>query len=711
VAPIANAGPAQAVTSGATVTLNGTASSDSDGTIASYTWTQTAGTAVTLTNGTSSQPTFISPTVSAATTLTFSLQVRDNRGATSAASTVNVTVNPLANVAPTANAGANQTVNSGVTVTLNGTASSDPDGTVAAYLWTQTLGPIVTITQPTTSMPTFVAPTVASSATLTFSLTVSDDDLANSVPDTVDVVVNPLVAGNVNVTGTVTFGRVLFATALQDPDRGLRYGSPVQQPSRGVLLRALNATTQAVLATGSTSDTGSYSLSVPNNTSITIEVVARIVSNASPALPRWNVRVQNGEAGDTPYTYTDGVAFNSSAGIPHNIAIPTGISASGTATGTRASGPFAILDTVYQGLQTVIGVAPDTNFPNLIVSWGSLADPGTFFSSGSPQFINLLSTLTADTDEFDQHVIAHEFGHYIEFNFSRADNIGGQHTFGEKLDPRVAFGEGFGYAFAGIVLNSTDARDSYTNNGNPGSTGFNIETNPPTNPVGAPNEDYGCWCSETSVYSLLWDFYDSAADANDNVALGFAPLWNVLVNEQRTTPAYTTIFPFVTALKNAQPADAGAIDTLLAAQNINGIDEWGTGETHVPTSVPGDVALPLYTTITRGGGAVTLRTVNDEGVDNKLGDHRYLRFTPSGIGTTATVSVSTTNATNDPDFTMMRSGTFVLYEDDLPPGPEVGGPVAVTNGTTYVLDVYDCDNGCPGSEEVGGDYDLTVTIN
>jgi hypothetical protein len=75
-----------------------------------------------------------------------------------------------------------------------------------------------------------------------------------------------------------------------------------------------------------------------------------------------------------------------------------------------------------------------------------------------------------------------------------------------------------------------------------------------------------------------------------------------------------------------------------------------------------------------------------------------------------TVSLSTTNVSNDPDFSMKRSGTYELYEDDPPPGPE-SGTTAVTNGTTYVLDVYDCDNGCPGSEEIGGDYDLTVTIN
>ena len=63
--------------------------------------------------------------------------------------------------------GANQTVNSGVTVTLNGTASSDANGTIATYAWTQTAGtPVVTLTNGTTAQPTFPAPTVATATML-----------------------------------------------------------------------------------------------------------------------------------------------------------------------------------------------------------------------------------------------------------------------------------------------------------------------------------------------------------------------------------------------------------------------------------------------------------------------------------------------------------------------------------------------------------------
>ena len=44
------------------------------------------------------------------------------------------------NVAPTANAGADQTVDSGGLVNLDGTGSTDSDGTIASYAWTADRG-------------------------------------------------------------------------------------------------------------------------------------------------------------------------------------------------------------------------------------------------------------------------------------------------------------------------------------------------------------------------------------------------------------------------------------------------------------------------------------------------------------------------------------------------------------------------------------------
>ena len=176
--PTANAGSDQSVNEGDLVTLNGTASSDSDGNILSYAWIQQAGPSVILNGANTSTPTFTAPEIDiAGVILIFELTVTDNEELSSK-DTVSVTVNDVAvPQAPVADAGANQSIDEGVAVTLNGTASYDPDGSILTYSWVQTSGPAVSLNNANTSTPNFTAPEVTQTgATLVFQLTVTDND-------------------------------------------------------------------------------------------------------------------------------------------------------------------------------------------------------------------------------------------------------------------------------------------------------------------------------------------------------------------------------------------------------------------------------------------------------------------------------------------------------------------------------------------------------
>ena len=148
--PSADAGPDQQVDPGATVTLNGSGSSDPNGDALTYGWVQTGGEAVTFTPDLSIT-TFTAP--DSAGPLTFTLTVTDATGLVDSDVTV-VTVN---NLAPTADAGPDQQVGLGATVTLDGSGSSDPNGDALTYGWVQTGGEAVSFA-PALSITTFTAP-------------------------------------------------------------------------------------------------------------------------------------------------------------------------------------------------------------------------------------------------------------------------------------------------------------------------------------------------------------------------------------------------------------------------------------------------------------------------------------------------------------------------------------------------------------------------
>jgi len=185
--PIANAGPDQTTDAGQLVTLNGSNSTDPDDDIASYYWDQTGGSPVTLSDPNGQQATFTAPDVeTTGASLTFELTVVDHSGLENTDScVVNVT---LLNEPPQADAGTDKTVNEGGVVTLDGSSSLDIDDGIAVYSWTQISGPTVTLSNPTSSQPTFTAPNVGSDgASLTFNLTVTD---AGGLQDTDSCIVN-----------------------------------------------------------------------------------------------------------------------------------------------------------------------------------------------------------------------------------------------------------------------------------------------------------------------------------------------------------------------------------------------------------------------------------------------------------------------------------------------------------------------------------------
>ncbi|MFM1745377.1 MAG: hypothetical protein RLZZ630_1314, partial [Bacteroidota bacterium] len=198
-APVANAGSDQIITlPQSSSTLDGSASSDSDGTIATYAWNQVSGPNTSTIDNSSSAITAINNLVQG--TYQYTLAVTDNNGSNST-DTITVQVSPAFNQPPTASAGADQTITlPQSSVTLDGGGSTDPDGSIASYQWTQLSGPgTATISSPTSAS---TAINGLAQGSYVFRLSVTDDGGATATDD-VSVSVNPM-----TVLNAIPFGSV-----------------------------------------------------------------------------------------------------------------------------------------------------------------------------------------------------------------------------------------------------------------------------------------------------------------------------------------------------------------------------------------------------------------------------------------------------------------------------------------------------------------------
>jgi hypothetical protein len=142
-----------------------------------------------------------------------------------------LTVSSPPNSAPSADAGDDQTVDEGDPVTLDASGSSDADGSIASYAWTQTGGASVSLSDASTAQPTFTAPDVSGDETLTFEVAVTDDDgetatdaVTITVEDT-DVAPPPEIETSVSLapaTDEVAVGQsATFDLVVSDADGGV----------------------------------------------------------------------------------------------------------------------------------------------------------------------------------------------------------------------------------------------------------------------------------------------------------------------------------------------------------------------------------------------------------------------------------------------------------------------------------------------------------
>ncbi len=498
------------------------------------------------------------------------------------------------------------------------------------------------------------------------------------------------------VQGTWTYESVPSTTA------GLDYGSTMERPIRGARVQLVKASGGAVVTTRELDANGAYKIAYGGSGS----VIVRVLSETGPSHPP--IRVEDNTDSDALYS-SEGPPLAIGSGFQTADYVATSGWGGASYTGPRAAAPFAIMDVIYEAMSDFLAVRT-ISFPLCTVNWSIDNRPSAAFDVTTGEIgishysgeLYILGKEDVDTDEYDQYVVAHEWGHWLEDQLSRSDSIAGPHSIGDYLDPTVAWGEGFGYAVAALVLAPNTINSNAV--GIAQATGFGEDIEDNSLDATLPNTG---WFSETSIEWLVYDLFDTANEApHDNVTLGLGELYDVLVGAQKNTPYSTTIFSLISALKTAHPSAAGDIDTLCVLHGITPVaDALGTGETNDGGWAP---ILPVYSPVMVNGPSVA-RTMFNGSSYNAVDATRRFYFT--GTGSAVTIDALTPPPiTFLDDFDILvrvyRKGARVADVDDFVTLGELFTLPSTIAGETYVVLIIDIS---PGSPDYTYPVDLLIT--
>jgi len=505
------------------------------------------------------------------------------------------------------------------------------------------------------------------------------------------------------VSGRVSYERIPFYP-LDNNLRGLNYNGRFAAPARGITVEAVAPGCDgSVVATASTDGDGWYALDTKNAAlPVCVRARAQLLQTGTPA---WNISVNDNTDANKLYVMADNTVASATASPSRNLFAASGWD--GVAyTGARVAAPFAILDSACKAIDAVLDAQPAAQFGSMSFFWSvrntsEAGDPalgkiGGAYYDPSLRGVYLRGDAAVNTDEFDEMVITHEFGHFVTQNFSRSDSIGGGHSLLDITDPRLAFDEGWATAFAGRVLNTSVYRDSDE-----------------AQPLGAPNREFAFdiladysaqgvptgWFAEASTQRALYNI--AGLDG-----LGLSGVLHTFMSDAyRNSPALATIFSLASQLKSDHAGAAAGIARALDQESIDGdsVDRFAATENHAPPlpAMPlATPALPLYQTLS-AGAALSVCSSNAYGVVNALSNRRYLTFTPPVSGNYR-FAVQPGTADSVAGVEVLNRGRHLYFQNATSASPALTVNTALTANEIYVLGISHAGNTTDAPDAVTG---------
>ncbi|MCB9159626.1 MAG: hypothetical protein H6644_07190 [Caldilineaceae bacterium] len=214
---------------------------------------------------------------------------------------------------------------------------------------------------------------------------------------------------------------------------------------------------------------------------------------------------------------------------------------------------------------------------------------GSFYNDD--QSIMVIADDPSSTDEWDDSVIIHEWGHFADHQFSCNQNPGGAHSLpginNGANGLQLSWGEGYPDYYQSAVRTVMPGA---------GFTSYYIDPDGPTvdlevRPGQASDRNEG------AIAALMWDFADGANDGQDTVNHGHAALQRVLTDPGFRNNTQCDMRRFLKVWKDlGLPADAATAATVVQNVNVN-----LSSVAAVASSAPDAATQPVSTAATNAG--------------------------------------------------------------------------------------------------------------